>query len=239
MDKAKKISKEPAGTKLFSKDSEHIKKMVKKRGVTDKRFDSNSSAIRYYVELGIAAENSPEDAGESLDQMIINSSQKNVLGEELISLTNAVGNLFAAIKTLGVNQADHFTESAAHLNRIEAHLERGIKEISRQLITSLESIYTQLDRGNKTGDETLRNLIVLRSVFYVFLLGHKMGRIEPGKENLVKWDRIISLAHEKANQLSVKEIQLLANDALESTVIQKMAGDIFREVASLPEPATT
>jgi len=238
MEKVKKISKEPANTRLFSKDSEHIKKLVKRNRYTDKRFDSSSSAIRYYVELGIAAENPVEDAGKSLDQKVINLSQRDALREELNPLTNAVENLFGAIKTLGVDQADYFTDSATHLNRIEAHLERGIKEISRQLITSLESIYAQLDGSGKTGEETLRNLIVLRSVFYVFLLGHKTGKIEPGKENLVKWNRMINLAHEKANELSMKEVKMLSSEALEAVTIQNMAQEIFRQVNALPEPKT-
>lgn len=238
MEKVRKISKEPAVTRLFSKDSEHIKKLVKKNRYTDKRFDSSSSAIRYYVELGIAAENPVENSAEDLKHRIIRSSQKNIIGEQLVPLTEAIEILFERMKIFDKNQADYFTNSATHLNRIEAHLERGVKEISRQFITSLESIYAQLDGSGKTGDETLRNLIVLRSVFYIFLIGHKTGKIEPGKENLVKWNRMINLAHEKANELSIKEVKMLNGETLEATVIQKMAGDIFRQVASLPEPKT-
>ena len=50
---------------------------------------------------------------------------------------------------------------------------------------------------------------------------------------------MINLAHEKANKLSVKEIKMLSSEALEATVIQKMAGDIFREVVAMPEPVIT
>ena len=242
MEKAKKISKETTATRLFSKDSDHIKKLVRKNRFTDKRFENNSAAIRYYVELGIAAENSAEypvkNTDKNLDREIINSEQEDVVREDLIPLTNTVENLFGAIKILGANQAEYFTNSATQLSRIETHLERGIKEISRQLITSLESIYAQFDQSEKTGNETLRNLIVLRSVFYIFLLGHKTGKIEPGRENIGKWNQVIKLAHEKANGLSIKEVKMLSSAVLEANTIQSMAAEIFRQVNALPEPKT-
>lgn len=236
MEKTKKISNETAATKLFSEDYQHIKKLVKKKRFTDKRFESNSAAIRYYVELGIAAENPVEDEGKNLDQEVINFSQRDALRDELIPLTVALENLFGAVKTLSVNQADYFSNSAAHLHRIEAHLERGIKEISRQLVTSLESIYSQLDENGKTGDETLRHLIVLRSIFYIFLLGYQTGKIEPGTDNLEKWNSIIDLAHKKANELSLDEVKSLTAENAESKVVQRMANEIFEATRKLPMP---
>lgn len=239
MDKVKKISKEPAGTKLFLKDSEHIKKLVKKYRYTDKRFESSSAAIRYYVELGIAAENPVENSAEDLKHKIVLSSQKNIVDEQLVPLTEAIEILFERMKIFDKNQTDYFTDSATHLNRIEAHLERGIKDISRQLlVTSLESIYAQFDGSGKIGEETLRNLIVLRTVFYVFLLGHKTGKTESVKENIVKWSRMINLAHEKANELSMNEVKMLSSEVLEGAIIQNMAREIFRQVNALPAAKT-
>lgn len=79
----------------------------------------------------------------------------------------------------------------------------------------------------KKGNVTLPDWIVLQRVFFVFLLGHKTGKIESGKENIVKWSRMINLAHEKANELSIKEFKLLSSEGLEAGTIQNMAQEIF------------
>jgi len=87
-----------------------------------------------------------------------------------------------------------------------------------------------------TGENAPRNIIVLRNIIYIFLLGFKTGRIEPGKDNTIKWQRIIKRAHKHANKLSIIEVNKLAGESVE--VIKKISAAIFGEVLTLPEPKT-
>ena len=50
---------------------------------------------------------------------------------------------------------------------------------------------------------------------------------------------IIHLAHKRANQLSLKEIEMVSAENLESGIIQQMSLEIFREVSKLPDPQMT
>ena len=86
----------------------------------------------------------------------------------------------------------------------------------------------------KTGEDAFRNIIVLRSIIYVFLLGHRTGRIVSGDENLRLWGKIIEVAHHKANALSVEEVKRLATGTVEARVITRIASEIFDEIQKLP-----
>lgn len=223
----KQISRTSNFTKLFVGDKMHIKEMVKEYRLTDKRFESEAAAVRYFVHVGIAAQSATEDLNNSLDNAIIRNSIKEAVRKELSFHSAHIEKLQNMMEEYSRNNDDNFGDIARRTDTLEAKIDRGFEGI----INFLKTILT-------TSEHALRNIIVLRSIIYVFFLGHKTGRIEPGKENLVKWNKLINLAHEQANKLSVKEIQMLANETLEATVIQKMAGDIFRQVASLPEPKT-
>ena len=236
MEKNKKISRETNATKLFADDLNHVKKIVKKNRYTDKRFESHSSAIRYYVELGIRAENSSDSMANNLDQAVINLSAADALRKEISRLNEIIENLSATMKTLSANQTDYFADSTEKLRSIETSLANDLREISSQLARDSEGVSKRLERTEKTDSATLHNLIVLRSVFYVFLLGYRTDKIKPGKDNLQKWGKLIDVAHREANRLSVKEIKAATGGVVESAVIREMATAIFKEVMHHSEP---
>lgn len=236
MEKNKKISRETNATKLFADDLNHVKKIVKKNRYTDKRFESHSSTIRYYVELGIQAENSSDSGANNLDRAVINSTATDALRVEVLQLNEIIENLSATVKTLSANQTDYFACSTKKLQSLEASLANNLSEVSSQLNSDSEGIVKRLDRTEKTDSAMLHNLIVLRSVFYIFLLGYQTEKIKPGKDNLNKWGKLIEVAHQQANRLSIDEIKASASEELESAMIREMAKTIFREVMSHPEP---
>lgn len=120
----KPISKGSMGTRLFSKNEIHIKKMVKKNGSGDKRFKDDSAAIRYYVELGIAAENNAVEASENLVNSIFRRDQKQAVAEHLSPLAEAINILWEAVKTLDANQADYFTRAEEKFEKLESRFGR-------------------------------------------------------------------------------------------------------------------
>lgn len=219
------VSKTNSTSRLLNGSKMHIEKMVRELKYKDPNFASESAAIRHYVNVGIAAETATSDLRNSLDNSIIQRSIKNNLREELKSHSNHVENLIKAFKEFSEESSNLFRDVSRRTEVIETKLDAGN-----------EAILELLKSMSITGEQSFRNLIVLRSVIYVFLLGHKTGKIEPGKENLLKWNLLINLAHHKANALSLDEVKLLSGDVMESQIIRNMASEIFKEVSRLPQP---
>jgi hypothetical protein len=203
----------------------HIKQMVKEFKSTDERFKNETNAIRYFVHLGISAQQATENLRNSLDNTIVKNSIKETVRKEISFHSAHIETLESLIEDFTEKTEANFQEIARRTNSIED-----------QINSTKEIILKSLNYGVSTGEHALRNLIVLRSIFYVFFLGYRTGRITPGKENLTTWHRIIELAHKKANELSIKEINLISADVVESVVIKQMADEIYKDITRLPEP---
>lgn len=239
------ITRTTMGTRLFNSSKMHIEKMVKDYRFTDPNFTSQGAAIRHYVQVGIEAELATSDVRHSLQNSIVKNSIKDGLRQELKMHTD---NIKKFDETL-TSSLEGFRELFADLGRrstaIEARLETDAEKLRRQLdnnaerlsmrlIVNQRSVANLLNKVIVTDTEALRNIIVLRSVIYVFLLGYKTGKIKDGQINLVNWTTIVGAAHEKANALSIQEVKMLAAGTLESTVIQQMAQEIFLEARKHP-----
>lgn len=184
-----------------------------------------SAAIRYYVHVGIAAETATQDLRGSLDNTIIRNSIKDAVRYELKSHSGHIENLIEAVKELISKNEMSFGDVARRTTDIETRLEGGVEKI----LTNLGSIHV-------TTTESLRNIIVMRTIFYIFLLGYKTGKIKPGEENINKWHSIVTLTHEMANALSIDEVKMISADNLETKYIRHMAAQIFRAIQALPQP---
>jgi hypothetical protein len=222
----REISRINMTVRLLNGDKIHVEKMVRELKYKDPNFATESAAVRHYVHLGVIAETATTDLRGSLTNNIVKRSQKDAVRAELLPLDNKVENLVNAFKEFSEENSNLFKDVSRRTEVIETKLDAGN-----------EAILGLLKSMNITGEQSFRNLIVLRSIIYVFFLGHKTGRIEPGKENLQKWHQMINLAHQKANALSLNEIKMLTGDVMEADVIRKMASEIFKEVLRLPQPA--
>lgn len=223
----KRVSKTSNYVKLFIGDRIHISNMIKEHKRDDPKFADYSAAIRYYVHLGIAAETATSDLRNSLDNTIVRQSQKEAVRDELKPLANLIENLTNKVTESVEKNSEFFADVSKRTEIIESKLDIA----SEKIINLLNSILI-------TGENALRNIIVLRSIIYIFFLGLRTGKIEPGKENLVKWNKMITLAHKKANSLSIAEVNQLHEETLEAEVIQRFSSEIFKEVNALPEPET-
>lgn len=217
-----KISKENLPSRLFEKDSNHVKRKVKESGYADTRFKDKSSAIRYYVHLGIAAETRTETAN-NLDDKIIKASQKEVVTDSLLPVKNSIDDLISVMQEFD----EHFTEA----NRKTDTLIRRIEGLNEQINVQLGDILKQIITTGKVSEESLRNFIVLRSIHYVFLFGYKTGRIEPNDN--AQWTKLVSFAHRKAQQLSLEELQHLAEGTLNAKMVENLANEMFTSIKEL------
>ena len=223
----REISRINMTVRLLNGDKIHVEKMVRELKHKDPNFATESAAVRHYVHVGVIAETATTDLRGSLTNNIVKRSQKEAVRAELIPLDNKVENLISAFKAFSEENSRIFRDVSRRTEALETKLDAG----NNALLELLKSMRV-------TGEQSFRNLIVLRSIIYVFLLGHKTGRIEPGKENIQKWTEMINLAHRKANALSLDEIKLLSGDVTEAQIIQKMASEIFREIVRLPQVQT-
>ncbi len=92
--------------------------------------------------------------------------------------------------------------------------------------------------SDKTSDAALRNLIILRIAFRLFLLEVKAGQIEPGRQSSAEWIHVIARVQERVRFVPIDEIKTLSNDTLEIDVIRKGASAIFAGLALPPELAS-
>jgi len=228
MPRFRSISKTNNTVRLFVGDKMHIKEMVKEFKRDDPRFETEATAIRYFVHLGIAAQSATENLRNSLDNTIVKNSIKDAVRQELSFHSNHIENLQNMVKDSVQRNKENFADIARRTEIIETKLNGGINELK----ALFESFIN-------TGAISLRNIIVLRTIIYVYLLGIKTGKLETGAENLGKWTTMITYAHQRANELSLEEIKLLSIDVMETKIIQKMATDVFIKVSSLPAPKSS
>lgn len=222
----RKISNESFPSRLFAKDTLHIKRKVKEAGATDTRFKDKTSAVRYYVQLGISTEKRTNSAN-TLDDKIIIASQKEVVTDSLLPLKHSIDDLITVMQNFDHKQSEHFRQSN---NWTEALIGR-IEALNQSLNVAVGNLLNEILRSGKVSDESLRNIIVLRSIHYIFLLGYKTGNFDPNEK--ISWNEVILFAHKKAQELSITELQHLNEGTYEDTIVKKLAGDIFKEIQRL------
>lgn len=219
----KTISKTTIGTRLFTKDEKHINHQVKSLRFINPNFKDNSSALRYYVQLGIAYEKGTETAN-TLDDKIIKSSQKEVVRSELDPLKNSIDSLIGIIKEMNQNNDTNFQEVLKSQDITNLKLD----SISDQLTQNLLPLLKIITKSERLNLHSLRNIIILRSVLFVFLMAQKTGRIDPDK--ITDWQKIIKFAHSQAEELSDEELKQIESESFETSVVETLAHKLFNEI---------
>lgn len=206
------ISKISVSVKLFNGSKRHIEMMVRDLKSSDPNFANASAAIRHYVFLGISAETATTDLRNSLDNSIVRKSQKAAVRDELKPLNGNIDLMLETMKNFTEENARLFNDVAKRTADIESKLDAGIEKILL------------------TGEQSFKNIAVLRSLFYIFLLGIQTGKIDTGKDNLAQWNNIVRLAHEKAGEFADRELRELSTGRMESEVIKNLTLQIFTHV---------
>lgn len=212
--------------RVESSDANFIKRKVKNFGERDPRFKDDSAAIRHYIHLGIITEKRTE-AANTLTNRIIKETQRDVVQSELSPIKNSVDDLITAVEQLNENQNkmrdDVLRQMNIQLQKLEA-IFTTLQERTEQLL----NIY--LTSGN-ISEEILKNVIILRSIQYLFLLGIKTGRI-PADERL-EWQEVVSFAHNLAHSHSIEELKMINSKTLEHNAVENMARELFEKVRFL------
>lgn len=225
MTRHKSISRTNNTVRLFVGDKLHIKELVKEFKKDDPRFATEATALRYFINIGISTQRATEDLRGSLDHTMIKESISLAVSKKLKEHSDHIEELQNLIKNLVQTNEQNFSDIANRATKVEDKLDQKFTEVINNVIKS-----------NQTSEQGLRNIIVLRSIIYVFLLGIKTGKIPPGEDHIQTWRRIISIAHRRANELSVQEVNSMTGEGVEAGIIQKISGDIFKEILPMLPP---
>lgn len=219
----KQVSKITNATRLFVYDKKYISRMVAELKSSDPKYATESTAIRTLVHIGIAAQTGSENLRNSLDDTIIRKSLEKTVRTELVLHTNHLEILENKIDALIAKNKSTFGDIANQTTRSERNLAAGIEAVGKTSASAL-----------RFTEEILRNLLVLRSMFYIFFLGYKTGRIK--EDYIGKWIDVIRIAHAKGNELSIGEIEIASTSPVESKVVEDLTEKIFKEIYKMPKP---
>lgn len=221
------ISKRSISTNLFSKDQKVIEKEV-----SEKRFDSPSAAIRYFVQKGIERDRLTNLA-YTFEGRVVRRLQTEVVTEALLPLKNQIDEFGKLIQDLKQQQK-------AATTGVQATFEKAINQLQ------IAASELQLNSGSRLPAETnfpanlatmiegiYRNEIMMRGLFYIFLLAYQSGAIkETSRLDLREWQQFVIAANEKVSGLATDYISNFTAQDFE-TFIRKFAHEIFLEAENL------
>lgn len=186
---------------------------------------TNLSQFFWMVHIGIAATLQTDQIEHTLDNAIVKRSQKNAVRDELKPLTNNLKNLNDAIENLIVKNDDSFGQLIESSKIVEDIVKQRLESFENVM----EKVLLSIQKGSGTERESLRNIIVIRSLIYLFLIGHKLGRIESGTDDYNNWKLVVINAHKRANLISDEELDLMEGGKIDEKVIMNFTTELFKE----------
>lgn len=179
--------------------------------------------------------------GKDATMSIVKDSQAQVIDARLHPLIKQIDELSRTIKSLietNENLAKGITNSATNLASEITQIHEKISslrddnqpqylEAVNQQLAKLTATLQPMAAGSAT---TLKNIIAIRSLFYVFLLGYQSGSIEEAnKLSRAQWVYFVRDVQKKLNTLSFEEYNSL--DPLnQHKFIEDYARQIFEQI---------
>ena len=157
-------------------------------------------------------------SGRDVTMNIVRDSQKDVITNELQPLVKQIDKLEKTIETMSNSQDNLLRGVTNSTNKITGEIavvRDEIKSLSEsgntaQIILTinktLQNLTTMLQPLAARSADTLRNVIVMRSLFYFFLIAYQSGGIDEAyKLNKQQWVYFVRDVSKRAGQLSVDE----------------------------------
>ena len=215
-EKKRRISGTSFPAKLYVGDLRHIRRTKDDRGATRGTFASISGIIRHYVHLGINAEKSLDDDRYTIKDRLVRESFTTLIRDEAKPTTEKINNVEKTIKELADQLESIRNDSTNAYLKIERKLEEKFDGFEN---ASGETIPADKNQPNIFEEMTLKNLIILRSILYIFLLAFHNKANPTEKDGSGIWFNIIKIAHEDAAQLSKGELEKLNESDLEEYIL--------------------
>lgn len=235
------ISRIQLGLKPFQKDLKQIDNLTKTE------FKGNySDCLRTLVREALLRRRLVSE-GKDATLSIVKDSQAQVIDARLHPL---------------IKQIDGLTEQIRQLTEANKELTKNITNSTQGASSNINEIYKELQALNSNFDQSklfdeinkqiaklmltlqplavhnevaLKNIIAMRGLFYVFLLGYQSGSIEEAnKLSRGQWMFFVRDMQKKINNLSFEEFTKLDGIG-QHNFIENYAKELFTEIAIVPE----
>lgn len=230
------ISRIQIGVKPFKIDQKEIDILTKND------FSGNQAAcVRKLIREALVHRRLVNE-GKDVTMSIVKASQAEVIDSRLQPL---------------ITQIDKLTGQVQHLLESNEMLSKGVNNVTQNISSDVSNIYEQIKTISVGGGQSkqiseinqqlinltttlqplaansetaLKNIIAMRSLFYMFLLGYQTGSIEEAnKLSRAQWVYFVRDVQKKLNKLSFEEFNKL--DAVEQhKFIEDYARQLFEQV---------
>lgn len=218
--KIKRVSKTGIKTYLNLSDERFLKEKLKENLLDEKgKHYTMSSIIRKYVHLGLINEKNTQHAQYSLRDQVVRKSLFRLMDE----FHEPMQNMLTLIREENAELKKGLEAVIANNDKHGFILQNEIANLKVDLLASFDQI-----KDDKYSELAFKNILILRTVFYVFLLAYH-HKVIPNKLEAEKaWIKIVKVVHRKAGELSMNELVIKDTKALEYE-IRTLAGASFDE----------
>lgn len=186
------IAKKPCSTKLFLKDKNFIEKMIEEKKKENENFENYSSAIRYYVHIGIDAENDGDKLTHTFKDRVVFRAFGSMFTGMLKPLLNKIGVVQSLLENLIAQNKTDFSYNQSQFIKITDRIKADVEEVQGSDQSGNPS-------NPKMDQYILRNLLTMRIFTYLMILGIKA---DPFPDRL--WIDAITITDENLAKISME-----------------------------------
>lgn len=234
--KNQEIGRISIGFRPYQIDLKHIDT------ITKTEFNNNQSdAVRQLIREALERRRLV-GSGRDATMTIVRSAQKEVINSQLTPLIRQIDALGEQVKSLEEKQGQLSSGIANSTAKItgEIHASRelagesGNRENGNELLRSIHGMLRQVTQDLKpiatNNETTLKNVMMLRGLFYFFLVAYQSGSIIEG-DKLERWQWVyfVRTVSERIGELAVDEYKNLDAGG-QNKYVENYAKKLFEEV---------
>jgi hypothetical protein len=243
--KSMEISRIQIGVKPYASDHKEIDKLIQHE------FGGNQAeCVRTLLREALMRRRLVSE-GKDATMNIVKDSQAQVIDSRIQPLINQIDKLVEEVKSLTkANQelSNNVTTANQRISSDVGQISQQIKSISnaenesvavKEINAQLSKLTLLMQPFAAQSEHTLKNIIAVRSLFYLFLLAYQSGSIEEAvKLQRTQWVYFVRDVHKRANSLAVDEFTNL--DAVgQHKFIEDLARQLFENVRIIKESEIT
>ena len=183
--------------------------------------------------------------GKDATMSIVKASQAQVIDSRLQPLTTQIDKLIEQVrglsesnekltKNITISSQSVASDVTTIYDKLSIHTEATPQnELIREINTRLSEFLKTTESSAANSSTALKNIIAIRSLFYVFLIAYQPGRIKDAN-NLTKkqWFYFVRDTQKKLNNLSVEEYSKLDVSG-QHKFIEEYTGQLFMVMENL------
>lgn len=180
--------------------------MIEEKKKDNENFENYSAAIRYYVHIGIDAENDGDKLTHTFKDRVVARAFGSMFAGLLKPLLNKIGVVQSLLENLTAQTKKDFSYNQTQFTKI-------IDQMSADVATALTKQNLIEDNNQNYDRHLLKNLLVMRVLTYVMLLGVKARNY-----NNKFWIDTIAFTEKKLSNISIDKFAAMEPDEFDQEV---------------------